>query len=595
MENQDVYSYIISQENDWKTVRIPLTDSKDWNMYEHIQRCFNVANAWYHKGTNDGTRPYRDIVTPIINVSFRSEGFNVSDIVPFVNDADNYYKSFLIKKYHPQWARKKELDSFIDEVVETSVIYDLVIIKRLNDTTPEVIDLHSLAFCDQTNVMSGPICIRHQYTTAELIAQKGKWDDEKINMAIVLAEESKKVKLANEQDAETPSKYIEVYELRGNLPAMWIDDTAKPFEYKDQTHIICFYKQDGEKKGLTLFSGEDKPLADNFKVLKIDKVRSKGRACGRSVVESLFDDQVWANYSEQKIKKLLDSAITVFQSASDELAGQKLSELPNNTILKHEDNKPLSKVDGTLQNLPAFSNYQIGRENNARIIGSASDAQLGTNPVSGTPFALQSLVVQEGQGIHEYRQGKISSFFADVLYRDWILEMLVADMNKGKKFSDTLSLDELQEVAEQISNNRVNKEVKEIILKGDKIPTMEEKDALVQFYKEKVMKNGQRTFFEIMKDELKDIPVDVFVNIKGKQRYMAQNADKITNIIREVIRNPQAFTQIPGIGKAFNQLLEESGMSPINFSPMIQAVQTQQVESGTVGDITPQEELETNQ
>ena len=111
-----------------------------------------------------------------------------------------------------------------------------------------------------------------------------------------------------------------------------------------------------------------------------------------------------------KNQKLLDSAITVFQSASDEIAGQNLDELPNNTILKVEENKPIQKVDGTLQNLPAFQNYQTSRENNARIIGSASDAQLGTNPVSGTPFALQNLVVQEGQGIHEYRQGKIATF-----------------------------------------------------------------------------------------------------------------------------------------------------------------------------------------
>lgn len=58
----------------------------------------------------------------------------------------------------------------------------------------------------------------------------------------------------------------------------------------------------------------------------------------------------------------------------------------------------------------------------------------------------------------------------------------------------------------------------------------------------------------------------MLINIKGKQRRMVENADKITNIIREVIRNPQAIAQVPGIAKAFNQLLEESGMSPIDFS-----------------------------
>ena len=90
-EYKDVFAYITAEKNNWRTARVPLTGSKDWNMYEHIERCTNVANGWFHKGNNDGLRPYDDIVTPVINVAFRSEGFNVSDIMPFVNEANEYF------------------------------------------------------------------------------------------------------------------------------------------------------------------------------------------------------------------------------------------------------------------------------------------------------------------------------------------------------------------------------------------------------------------------------------------------------------------------------------------------------------------------
>ena len=80
-KNQD------AEENNFKTVRVPLTRSKDWNMNEHIERCTNVANGWFHSGKNDGLRPYDDLATPIIDVSFRSEGFDVKDIVLFINDS----------------------------------------------------------------------------------------------------------------------------------------------------------------------------------------------------------------------------------------------------------------------------------------------------------------------------------------------------------------------------------------------------------------------------------------------------------------------------------------------------------------------------
>ena len=572
MEENNVFDYILTEENRFKTDRVPLTGSKDWNFSEHVERCTNVANGWFHSGKNDGLRPYDDIVTPVINVAFRSEGFDVKDIVPFVNDVNESYKSFIVKKLHPQWARKHELDTFIDDVVESSVIYDLVLVKDINEKRPEVVDLKTIAFCDQTDVMAGPICIKHQYTPAELVSFKGKWDDDKIDEAITMASAEKSNSIAQGRKAKTPSKYIEVYELRGNVPEMWLEEGGEMYKYTPQIHLVSYYTNaEGNKQGITLFKGKDKPLSESFKSLKIDRIRSKGRACGKSIVETLFEPQVWNNYSAIKIKKLLDSAITLFQTDSEEYKNQKLTEIKDGTILGHESGKPITKVDGNLQNLTAFTNYQTKQENSARILGSASDAQLGTNPVSGTPFALQNLVVQQGQGMHEYRQGKIATFFSDVLYRDLILKYLVKDINTGMKFSEELSLEEMQELAEIISENEVEDKIKEQIAKTGIVPLEQERETMKQVMKEEFLKQPNRQFFEAIKGELEDIPVDVMVNIKAKQRNMAQNADKITNILREVIRNPQAFSQIPGVAKAFNQVLEESGLSPIDFSQITKA------------------------
>ena len=152
--------------------------------------------------------------------------------------------------------------------------------------------------------------------------------------------------------------------------------------------------------------------------------------------------------------------------------------------------------------------------------------------------------------------------------------MMVDDLNQGKKFSEILTLDELQEIADIIATNRVEKELVDIILKGGLV-TQELRDQLKEERRKEFMKsNGKRAFFEVIKGELSEIPTDVMVNVAGKQRYMAQNADKITNIIREVIANPQAFQQVPGLGKAFNELLEESGMSPIDFTDITKIPET---------------------
>lgn len=560
--NNEVYSYITREKTAWRTTRVPLTNSKDWNMSEHIERCLNVANAWYHTGKNDGLRPYNDIVTPIIDVAFRLEGFDVKDIYPYIDDSERYYMSFLIRKYHPQWARKNELDTFIDEVVESSIIYDLVVIKDINEVRPEVIKLQDIAFCDQTDILSGPICLKHNYTIPQLLEYSGKWYPDKIDECIVMASASKEVSTANDSKVSTPGKYIEVYELHGSFPETWLDPEGDKNKYVPQIHIVTFYKSsDGIENGITLYKGKSKKLTDIFKALKIDQVRSHGRACGRSLVERLFDPQVWNNYSAIKIKKMLDSAVNLLQTDSEEYGNKKISELKENTVLKHEPGRPITKVDMGIQNLTAFENQMSKTETQARILGSASEAALGINPTSGTPFALQDLIVNQGEGIHTYRQGKIATFFADVLYRDLFIKYLVKDMNNGKKFSEELTLDELHEIVDNIVTKQVNQRIKE-----GNVLTPEKQKLLTQLYKESFLKGGKRRFMEALQSELNDIESKVLVNIVGKQKNLAKDADKLTNLIREVIANPMAFKQVPGLAKLFNSLVEDSGFSPIDFT-----------------------------
>ncbi len=569
MDKDNPFDYILTEESTFKTLRVPITGSKDWNMHEHIERCTNVSNGWFHSGSNDGLRPYKDIVTPVKNVALRSEGFDVKDIVPFVDNPDEYYKSFLVKKYHPQWARKYEIDTFLDDLVESSVVYDLALIKNCNNERPDVVPLQEIAFCDQTDILSGPLCLKHYYSPSEMMDYASKWDTDKVDEAITMSKAEKTVGQANDQVAKTPGKYIEVYELHGNLPNAWLQDREDAYlyevgKYSPQLHIVCFYKSDdGKKHGISLWKGpEKKPV---FKALVINKVF--GRACGKSLIETLFEPQVWANWDEIKIKSMLEAALVLLQTDSEEFGNQKLTKLKNNTILKHEPGRPITQVNTQPLGLDLIRAHQDSKESDARILGSASEGSLGISPAAGTPFKLQDLVVQQGQGIHEYRQGKIATFVSDQLYRYWVLKYLVNDMNGGKSFSEELSMDEMLEVCKTIATNKTNKKIMDLMLSG-KVVTQEDKDRLMAFYSETFKKGGNRKFFQTIKDELSGIPTSVYVNIAGKQKNLAKNADSITNLIRAVLANPAQFQQVPGLAKTFNELLESSGLSPVDFSTM---------------------------
>ena len=48
-EYEDVFQYITTEKNNYRTARVPVTNNKDWNMYEHVERCTNVANAYFKR------------------------------------------------------------------------------------------------------------------------------------------------------------------------------------------------------------------------------------------------------------------------------------------------------------------------------------------------------------------------------------------------------------------------------------------------------------------------------------------------------------------------------------------------------------------
>jgi len=240
----------------------------------------------------------------------------------------------------------------------------------------------------------------------------------------------------------------------------------------------------------------------------------------------------------------------------------------NGEIFIHEEGMPATLLNNQALNLPIFERAVQEWEMHARTTGSANDAQLGITPPSGTPFALQNLVVSTGQGIHEYRRGKLSTFWTEI-YRDWILPDFVEEMNKGDKWVEDLSLDDMQKIVEDVMNKSFTDYIKKVVLYNDsKINGELVSTDVIAPLKEQFRKDFMRSskkFLNLIKNELKEIPIDVEINIAGKQKDLNKMSEKLTNIFRQVIANPQVLA-IPGIAKIFNEILETSGLSPMDFS-----------------------------
>lgn len=579
----EIYSYILQEESNYRTERVPLSSNwRDWNMREHIDRSFTLLNSRFYQGTQDYRRPFNNIILPIRNVNLRSEGFDVKDASIYVDDPDNYYKSDIARKFHNWWAKENKIDTAIDESVESYFDYGLVLLKNVNEARPEVVQLQQIAFCDQSNITSAPICLKHNLSIPELLDFKSKWNPKEVDRAVLAAKFSKNIDPADDDTLTTPGKYVALYELEGMFPESWLGKEKLGEEWKDtgkytlQTHIVTYYlsPQDNTTKiGITLFKGKrDKTI---FKAFKRDSIH--GRACGRGGVEELFHPQIWTNYSELQISQMLEAVSkVVLKTNKKKIANtNNFNSIKSGTILDLDGDGTLEQLNIQPINKPAFDGFINKWEQVARTIGSASDPQLGLNPVSGTPLGTTEIVTSEGSGIHKHRQGQIADFWQEV-YRDWVIPHLADEITKAYKWLDDLSLDELMKFAKSVATKASNKIIKKAILSGKKITNQEIDDLKAQLI-DMFMAQGNKRFLEIVKGEFANLPMDVEISIANKQKNLAENVSKMNSLFR-ILFTPGAIQAIQSseeLSSLLNDILEGSGLSPLKYG-VTKSIQTAQ-------------------
>ena len=535
----DIFSYITEQEANYKRP-IPINDVWNWSMADHIKTSDLYNNSQLLTGKSD-YKPVKNITRPILNLQHRTEDIELKDVQIYVDDPDKYHLSFLVKKYHDDvFVQENDLDTFFDELNVSRIDFGGGLSKQLTKPAPEVVPLQSIAFCDQTDMLSGPIGIKHYYSPDQLLDMGDKgWGDTangatiSLEALIALSREEKKDNNTQNQTATTPGRYIEIYEVHGNLPKMFFDKTDTSGKYETRLCICAFYqKKDSiDKQGVILYTALEKKVP--FKMIKRDPVY--GRALGFGGAEELFEAQVWINYDMIRIQDMLDAASkTILKAIGPNSATiatrNKIKDLDNLEIIDVGEGSDLGQVDTFPRNMRLFENHMVMLENHAKEMGASQDPLMGKEPVSGTPFASLQAQIQQGMGLHEYRRGQFAKHIEEI-YKDWVIPHIQKKITEGFRFLSELSLDELQWVSERLIDNLAEKRKKEVILNGE-VVYQEDVDIFKELAREEFKKKGDKHFLEALKGEFKDTPLAVKVNVAGKSKNLSVMADKITNIWR---------------------------------------------------------------
>lgn len=599
MMSPDIFSYIKTEESAYQTEKVRVGDNWEWSMRDHVQIIFHLKNGVFYTGNNDWLRAFKNVMDPLLNLAYWAEDIEVKDIVLYVEKGAWRVLSFFIKKYHDEiFVKEYNLDTFLDEVTESDVDYGGVLTQETKDGA-EVIQFNAVAFCDQTDILGAPVGLKFHFSPGSLRKMtKMGWGQESngatisIEDLIVLADTDKSPDgIMKTNENKTPGKQIEVYVVKGSLPDHYLRGNDDMEYFCEQVQVCAIYTdKDGNKQGVVLYRKEAKDSSFKFHTSK----KVHGRGLGRGFGEAFLHPQIWTNY--------LTIHKTNMQAAGSKTALWTDDEnfTDKNAIQDMEDLEVKKLAQGTQIGLiPTMDANKVkifeGSINewyeHAQGLGSAYDPILGKEPPSGTTFRGQERSVQQGRGVHDRRRGQRAKFVEEH-YRDIFIPKMKKNILNGKKFLVQLSSDEMQWVKEQLAENYANTTQVEDLFKGV-VPA--DKELLKQKFMEDFSKKGSKHLLEILKGEFEDAEIKIGINIAGKQKDLFGLTDKIFSIFQFAMSNFPAFTElmkVPGMSSKFNDILEFSGVSQVDFTALTQMTQNmQQAPQPTASPVAPDNTL----
>lgn len=580
MIHASIHDYIKSEENRFQTEEVQLGDNWHWSFRKHVQMIFHLKHGIFFTGENNWLRAFKEIMAPILDLNNWTEDIDVKDVLFFIESKAGKVLSFLLKKYHDEvYVREHDLETLFDNITEDDNAYGGVIVQSGTEI-PETLPLISIAFCDQTDILGGPIGFKHYFSPDKLRGmKKWGWGEEKngANISLedlcILASADKSPNALNEKKNNVTGKTVEVYIVRGNLPEHYLKDNNNMEDHYNQVQVVAFYTSpENKKEGVILYrKKEEEGNLDFFASEPIYQ-----RALGSSIGEKLLGPQIWTNFLEIHKMNMLEAASKIPLQTDDQnyTTRNKIQEMENLEITVTEEGKSIRQIPtaapANLQLLEGAINQWF---EHSQFLGAAFDPIMGKESSSGTTFRGQERTVAQGKGSHDRKRGKRAKFI-EKLYREKIIPDIKKKIMKGKKFLAELTSEELNWIAEQMAIVESNEIIKDVVLYKGKAVTKEEQDLLIQIRKEAILKQGTRQLVEILEGEFEDVEIKIGINVANKQKDLANLSDKLLSIFQFIFANPAAFQQamqIPALSKAFENLLEFGGLSIGDFSTLLNA------------------------
>lgn len=542
--------------------KVSIFDGLSYSQYQTLKQIEFYTNSKYLTGGKDQLgrdKPFYNIVNAKVNLATTATDLDTKDIQVMSDTSTSFDKSFLLKREVHNWIKEVNFGMILNQIGETRSRYGGVIVKKvmrdgkLNLEIPEWKNV----ITDQVDFERGAKIEKHYMTPSEYAEKHSSFNlNVPLDDVLKMATNTRKLNMSSQ--TKTPTKYIIVWEIRGEFPETFIDGTGDKNKYTNQYHIVI-----GEVENKQIHVHAELEKESIYKFLPWRKV--PGRALGVGVVEDGFEAQIWTNDAKMREKEIMEIASKIgFKTTDPKMQNNILTDLDNGFILKMSPGHDIQQVNTVSNAIPEFAKLVSSWDDQFSKVSSTFEANTGETLPSGTPFRLAAIQAQNANSLFTYRRQELGIFLKE-LFDDWIIPYLVKKMNTEHILAADFSHEELKSIDEAFAINLANEKFFDMIL-SDKEVTQETYDQMYNMSLDFIQTTKARRFLEIPKDYFKDVKTKVDIITTGEEMNKSVVLESLNNIMTTVAQNPQILEN-PILSQIFARIVEVTnvGLSPITM------------------------------
>lgn len=569
-----------NQLDDYRSKKIEIVDGLMYSQYDTIKTIEYFSNDKYESGQKDDygrDKPFYNINKFRVNVATRATDFDTKNIELVAENTSSYTKSWIMSREVDEWMKEHKFGKTMNRAGFIRAKYGGAVLKKIEKNGELDIEVLSWknTFNDQVDIDGGMIGEIHYMSPVKLSKMKDTWDG--------LAEHwDDLMKLAKTDDTGNKDDYsderVVVYEIEGEMPKHYIDETADDDEYSLQLHYVA-----GDSKGAIYILHSQEIKESRYKY--IPWMNIDGRSLGIGVVEEGIEAQVWTNDAVQMERDMMSFASKIFYQTNDEtLEDNAMVEMDNGHIIKLADDGYFKQVNTVPTSFPELSSMVEKWDKQYERTSSTFNAVTGETMPSGTPFRQTAILNQEASSLFSYRREEMGLFYEEV-FEQWIIPHLSKKINREHILSSEFTQEQLKTIDTSFSRNRANQWAIEQVL-DNKIVTQEKYENAQRMFQSVIAETKDQRFLKIPKDYFKDIAARISIITTGEQRNKAQMFESLANIINVISNsydpNTQQFTILnnPTLAKLFSKVIE---MADVGISPAELGLTNREESSGSTG------------